>query len=147
MTDIQNKVNSELMEDIYAPTKDEFGLIGNHVFVLKLKPGNVVVSSYHQWRDIWADKMYFKVIGENPDASYRAIALTIPLHLGYPNDQSQIPYSGYVSGIHPLGGDVRVTRLSSIEWSAAPSTASFIHKGDTSDRACDPSQMNGCNSQ
>lgn len=122
--------SSVLAEDIFAPTKDEYGLIGNKVFVLKRKPANVVISSYHKWLSISAENRTFRVSGENKDATYKAIALSIPLHLGAIGDsQTEAPYDGYVVGTANIangqGGRTRVLPMSKIEWASSASSDKY----------------------
>lgn len=110
--------SSAVAEDIFAPTKDELALIGNDVFVLKRKPGNVVVTSYHKWLVISTENRLFRATGENKAVSYRAIALSIPLHLGaIGNEQMEAPYNGYIVGTATgPGGQTRVFPMNKIEW-------------------------------
>jgi hypothetical protein len=104
-------------EDIYAPTKDELAAIGNGVFVLKNKPANVVISSYHMWQNIWNDKLKLRVPGENKENIYLALSISVPAHLGFPtDDRHEIPYSGFVAAVSVTGGDTRVIPLNKVEW-------------------------------
>lgn len=106
-----------LATDIYAPSSDELNAMGNGVFVLKNKPANVVVTTYHQWQNIWASNLRLKVTGENPGNIYRALAFTIPAHQGFPvDDRHEIPYSGFVAAVTTIGGDTRVIPMNKVEW-------------------------------
>lgn len=117
MSSDSNIPSENLGGDIFAPSSDELNAMGCGVFVLKNKPANVVVTSYHQWKNIWASNLRLRVVGENRENIYRALTLTIPVHQGYPvDDRHEIPYSGFVAAITTVGGDTRVIPMNKVEW-------------------------------
>jgi hypothetical protein len=146
---MSNEPKIEELADIFAPTKEEYELIAGGVFVLKTKPANVVNSSYHQWKDIWNNKMFFRITAENPKANYQALSLSIPAHIGWPkSDRDSIPYAGYVLGISLLGGDMRLVPMGQVQWTQVQLADDALSTGGEADpdRACDASTMGGCNS-
>ncbi len=75
------------------------------------------MSSYHAWQNIWSEKLVLRVTGENKDNLYRAYAISLPLHQGFPtDDRHEIPYSGFVAAVSILGGDTRVLPMNKIQW-------------------------------
>jgi len=139
--------NSSNLLGIYDPTPEEMTVIGNSVFVLKKKPANVVITSYHKWERVWEDKLTLRVVGESVDNLYRVLSFSVPLHIGGPgDDRAETPYSGFVLAIAKRGNDTRVLPMNKIIWASAPlaelTNASDV---DADKRACDPSTANGCN--
>lgn len=132
-----SKETENLVTDIYAPSSDELHAMGNGVFILKNKPANVVVTSYHQWQNIWSDNLRLRVQGENSENIYRALALTTPAHQGYPvDDRHEIPYSGFVAAVTTIGGDTRVIPMNKVEWISPNSPLlEALKGGESSDRA------------
>ena len=143
-----NLYNSQpTLQDIYAPTAEEMSAIGKNVLVLKLKTANVVNTSYHKWERIWEDNLTLTVNGENSENLYRALSLSVPLHLGGPrDDRTETIYSGFVLAIAKIGNDTRVLPMNKINWANSPIAKSADAAAAAIDkRACDPSTTNGCN--
>lgn len=110
-------MSSDILTDIYSPTSDELHAMGNGVFILKNKPANVVVTTYHQWQNVWSSNLKLRVNGENRANIYHALALSIPAHQGFPSDdRHEIPYSGFVAAVTTIGGDTRVIPMNVVEW-------------------------------
>lgn len=120
----ENIHDKELMEGRPSdPTSVEFNLIANHIFVLKNPIETKPISfnaSYHQWRDIWDDNLYFHIDG-NTSATYRAISLTTPLYIAEKESgDGRVLYKGYIAGISVAGGQIIVCSITKTEWCEAP---------------------------
>ncbi len=135
------------IQGIYDPTTEELSAIGREVFVLKKKPANVVITSYHKWERVWDDNLTLRVLGENTENLYRVLSLSVPLHLGGPgDDRAETIYSGFVVAISKGGNDTRILPMNKVVWTNAPLNEIAGIGGEVHDkRACDPSSTNGCN--
>ncbi|WP_152033816.1 hypothetical protein [Paracidovorax avenae] len=134
------------MGDIYAPTSEELMAIGNGVFLLKKKPANVVVSSFHKWERVWDDNLTLRVLGEAEENLYRAMSFSVPLHLGGPgDDRAETPYSGFVLAIAKRGNDTRVIPMNRVSWINFPITESPVTSKEGDEKVCGASIAHGCN--
>ena len=143
-----NQENSQsAIQGIYDPTAEELSAIGRNVFVLKKKPANVILTSYHRWERVWEDNLTLRVIGENPENLYRALSFSIPLHLGGPgDDRAETTYSGFIVAISKGGDDTRILPMNTVSWTNAPLNEPAERGGEAIEkRACDASTTNGCN--
>lgn len=142
---MSKKSNSPNVVNIYAPTNEELVAIGNGVFVLKKKPENVVISSFHKWERVWEDNLTLRVVGEPDESVYRAMSFSVPLHLGGPgNESAETQYSGFVLAISKGGKDIRVLPISKVRWGNGPIAESPVADGNEADKkACDPSTTHG----
>ena len=138
--------NLSSLSDIYAPTSEDMTVIGKSTFVLKKKPANVVTTSYHKWERVWDDNLTLRVIVENAENLYRAMSLSIPLHLGGPgDDRAETLYSGFVLAIAKRGNDTRAIPMNKVSWANSPLAESTDASADADKRACDASTTHGCN--
>ncbi|MDD5168223.1 MAG: hypothetical protein PHN75_05355 [Syntrophales bacterium] len=86
--------------DPTLPTAEEQALIGQGIFISKLKDSNQNYHpTYHRWRDVWDDNLCFTVIGLDQAIVWRAMAISMPCY--YRDDQSvdRPTYRAFVYGV------------------------------------------------
>lgn len=102
------------------PTANEQGLLAADIVITKVKhnPTNIQ-PTYHKWHNVWADAKTFRVSGANPDFTFRAIAVTLPMYFLDDPKVIEFTYRGYVAGIRFEPGstaDVQLFPSGEVVW-------------------------------
>ncbi|MEO5683942.1 MAG: hypothetical protein ABIQ88_14975 [Chitinophagaceae bacterium] len=103
--------STEDLNTVFIPSDKELESIKQGIFVIKVDNK----STYHRWRDVWADNMLFKVpMPPHDQFIFRAVSITIPVYHEYGVVNSVYPNS-FIYGVQVTKSAMGKTVISSID--------------------------------